>query len=620
MLFVVDNRRSTGWCGQVEVVIDNQTIIGFTIDVLIIIVTLFDERSSVNRQTVVDEAVAPCQATLSCQVTYVTLFSVEVRVEVDRTSVVLLFCIVLTHVTDYTYTCLDVERQVESNVTSEHVPTVSVVHVALVEDSIRVVVEVGLEVSRALGVPSSPSTVRTLVVSIVIQIHLSLTPLQVFVVYVSCATVTFLCSIVVATVSVLIVQRHVHPFCRLVRSLHGQEATYGVRVLLDTVTSAVGERDTWVVILTCLRERHVGSVGNTCLEQVGHIQTMHPRLSLAILWTGFIVVERSSYHHACIVTCTPAFVRSEVHVVRTVRVHHFTILAIKELRTHGVFTWILVCYYSTVITVATTTILLLHVEVVVVLFPCQSVAYFEVTLTAFCLLGSNDNCTVTTLRTIKGSSCSTLQYVDGFHVVHVHCILVGDRTVHYVDRFATFRSQEVWRTTEHDSTCTECCTWSTEETGTGNLTCHSVTQVCLTGYGQLFTVYLLCWITDGLFLTGQTLSGYDHFVQSLASRLQHDLHHNTFLDGNYFGLQTYVRNHQVLCCWRYVVKIELTINVCNSTHGCSLNNHRSADYWKTILCRCNDTGYFGSLCRCHTHPNEQCGEHHKDSFFHKSLF
>ena len=292
--------------------------------------------------------------------------------------------------------------------------------------------------------------------------------------------------------------------------------------------------------------------------------------------------------------------------------------------------------------VLTLTILVLEVRTCIYVVETESLRETDTeTLGTFSRLGSNNDSTVQTARTVKSCCSSTLQYRYGFEVVRVQVlqfvtpVLIGstpvgitvlhavvkDYTVHNVDRLVVGTQSR--STTDQDLGRTEQTTVTCCDVHTGNLTLQCRNRVHHVGV-QVFTLHFCHGVTQSLGRTLHTESGYHHFFQSLSVIVQSNVERST-VPGNFLSLITYERNLDDVTLL-HVRQRESTVEVGNSTVGCTLHDDRSTDHGFTQCVLYHTGSCFALLCDLHI-VSSSCGvgescscssshqeQHHTDCF------
>ena len=162
----------------------------------------------------------------------------------------------------------------------------------------------------------------------------------------------------------------------------------------------------------------------------------------------------------------------------------------------------------------------------------------DLELTFLTLLGSNEDYTISSGRTIDGTRSSILQNVDTFYIGRVQVVDVTCYTVNNIKRSGVAVGTG---TTNRNL---ETITWLTRvglDVNTRSLALES-TQ-CLSGvqFSNIFTLYFYsCTCNEFLFL--DTVTYYYHFVKSFSVFLQSDLIVLCAAYNDFFYLITDIRN------------------------------------------------------------------------------
>ena len=489
----------------------------------VVVVFLLDEAGEIHVQTVIEEILTPSDATLIGQVHRIVLALAVRGVIIDRATRILALRGLVADVAHDTGTQLDIERQGELCITREHVPDISRIAVARCIDGIRVVVERGRmdAIDRIRRVPGTPRAVRALPILVILQVDVTLSPLREVVKLVAIGRVTFTRSILGVAVGELVIQVDAEPGSRLEIGVGRKVTAISPGIRDDTGTGAIGEGHAGEQVLGTLGERDVGGIVPTRLEEVIQIEAVNPRISLQIMGAGRIVIKRRSNEHVGIVARTPVLIDAVVHLVRTVRILAF-ILAEEIIRAEGVDAGVGLGHTVTLAidTVVTTAVEGLQMEMVVELLHRDGVAEVDAGLAGHGAAGGDDHSTVATLGAVQRGSSRALKDVDALDVVHVDGVLIGNGTIHDVDRFGTSAAVEAGRTTEDDGTGIEGRSGGGEETSTGNLTGQGLAEIGLAGDRQVFRIDLDRGVTDGLLFTSQTLGSHNDLVEGNSIRVE----------------------------------------------------------------------------------------------------
>ena len=193
----------------------------------------------------------------------------------------------------------------------------------------------------------------------------------------------------------------------------------------------------------------------------------------------------------------------------------------------------------------TTTVEVVHLDMVVVGLNSRGVGEFQGGLAFLGLLGCHNHSTVGATGAIQGGGGGAFEDVDTFHIVHVDGGSGSNGTINHIDGLATLGIAIGSSTTQDDGTFIEGSTASTPELGTGHLTGQGVTHVGAVGHGEFFLVDGLGRVTDSSLLSGQTLSGNYHFFEEFGIDLKGDVNDCHAVNWHLGGFVTQIGNDQV---------------------------------------------------------------------------